>query len=291
MDGQLTRLPESSVGIGLRSVHIDHILQNRPNVPWFEILMDNHMAHGGLIPEQLAAVRQYYPITLHCVGLSPCGQDPLDMSYLHALKWMIDEYQPVHVSDHLCFTHFGKHQFNDLLPIPFTNEALHHVCGRINKIQEYLGHKILIENVSSYVQFSASEMNEAEFLTELATKTGCGILLDINNVYVNEFNHGYNAKDFIDNIPVKHIGEVHLAGFEDKKDYLIDAHNNPVSEAVWALFEYYIKQETCAPVLIEWDNDIPAFSVLLGEAEKAKSIIINKNNNTRLDNINQRATC
>ena len=284
MNGQFSSLPESSVGIGLRSAHIDQILQQLPDVAWFEVLMDNHMARGGLIPEQLATVREHYPITLHCVGMSPGGYDPLDMDYLATLKWMINEYQPLQVSDHLCFTRFGKHQFNDLLPIPFTRESLRHVCGRINKIQEYLGNTILIENVSSYLQFEASEMDEAEFLTELVTETGCGVLLDINNAYVNEYNHGDSAKAFIDSIPIEHVGEVHLAGFEDKTDYLIDAHNNRVSDSVWALFEYYIKQKATVPILIEWDNDIPKLDVLLDEAEKAKQIIFHESNNTYLDN-------
>lgn len=280
MNGQLAGLPETrlsknSVGLGLRGVHIDHILQQWPDVPWFEVLMDNHMAQGGLIPNQLAAVREHYPISLHCVGMSIGGVDDLNMDYLASLKWMIKQYQPVQVSDHLCFTQYGKHQFNDLLPIPFTTESLRHISSRIKHIQDYLGIKILIENVSSYLQFEASEMNEADFLSELVSETGCGILLDINNAYVNEYNHGYSAKEFIDTLPMGSVGEVHLAGYEDKSDYLIDAHNNRVTDPVWALFEYYLQYAKGAPVLIEWDNDIPEFSVLLDEAEKARRIISN----------------
>ena len=278
MNGQLAGLPatglsKNSVGLGLRSAHIDQILQQRPDVPWFEVLMDNHTAQGGLIPDQLAAVREHYPISLHCVGMSIGGVDTLDMDYLATLKWMIKQYQPVRVSDHLCFTKYGKHQFNDLLPIPFTTESFHHTSSRIKQIQDYLGIKILIENVSTYLQFEASEMNEADFLSELVNETGCGILLDINNAYVNEFNHGCSAKTFIDTLPIDSIGEVHLAGYEDKSDYLIDAHNNRVANPVWALFEYYLQYAKGAPVLIEWDNDIPEFSVLLDEAEIAERII------------------
>ncbi len=266
-------LPENSVGLGLRSAHIDQILQQRPVVPWFEVLMDNHMAQGGFVPDQLAAVCEHYPISLHCVGMSLGGVDALNMDYLATLKWMIKQYQPVQVSDHLCFTQYGKHQFNDLLPIPFTMESFHLTSSRIKEVQDYLGIKILVENVSSYLQFEASEMNEAEFLSELVSETGCGILLDVNNAYVNEFNHGCSAKSFIDTLPIDSVGEVHLAGYEDKTDYLIDAHNNRVSDSVWALFEYYLQSAKGAPVLIEWDNDIPEFSVLLDEAEKAKRII------------------
>lgn len=273
MDASGACLSENSVGLGLRSVHIDQILQQHPKVPWFEVLMDNHMAQGGIIPDQLAAVREYYPISLHCVGMSIGGVDPLNMDYLAALKWMIKQYQPLQVSDHLCFTKFGKHQFNDLLPIPFTVESLNHTSSRIKQIQDYLGVRILIENVSSYLQFEASEMNEGEFLSALVSETGCGILLDINNAYVNEFNHGCSAKTFIDTLPIDSVGEVHLAGYEDKTDYLIDAHNNRITAPVWALFEYYLQSAKGAPILIEWDNDIPEFRVLLDEAEKAEWII------------------
>jgi uncharacterized protein (UPF0276 family) len=273
MSGQQAGLPVNSVGIGLRTVHIERILREQPEVPWFEILMDNHTAQGGLIPRQLAAVREHYPLSLHCVGMSLGGINPLDLAYLKTVKRMMHEYNPVQVSDHLCFTHHGNHHFNDLLPIPFTSESLKHVSGRIDKVQDFLGRRILVENVSTYLQFQSSEMNEAEFMFELVNRTGCGILLDINNAYVNEFNHGFSAKEFIDTIPVEHVAEVHLAGFEDKTEYLIDAHNNRVSHPVWDLFEYYSQLGHGAPVLIEWDNDIPGLDVLLDEAASAKQII------------------
>jgi len=274
MNRHPTCLPENSVGIGLRSVHIERILKEQPEIPWFEVLMDNHSAQGGLIPRQLAAVREYYPLSLHCVGMSLGGVDPLDVPYLETVKRMIHDYSPVQVSDHLCFTQHANHHFNDLLPIPYTIESLNHVCGRIDKVQNYLGMRILVENVSTYLQFESSKMNEAEFMKALVNRTGCGILLDINNAYVNQFNHGYSAKEFIDTIPIDHVGEVHLAGFEDKTDYLIDAHNNRVSNPVWELFEYYLQFGHSASVLIEWDSDIPGLEVLLDEAEKAKQIIL-----------------
>ena len=277
MNGQSVACSNSglnnSVGLGLRSAHIEQIIRQQPEVPWFEVLLDNHTAQGGLIPRQLAAVRHYYPLSFHCVGMSLGGVDALDMQYLATIKRMISEYNPVQISDHLCFTQHGEHHFNDLLPIPYTNESLNHVSGRIDEVQNYLGRKILVENVSMYLQFESSEMNEAEFISELVRRTGCGILLDINNAYVNEFNHGYSAKEFIDTIPIKSVGEVHLAGFEDKQDHLIDAHNNRVSEPVWDLFEYYLRLGHCAPVLIEWDNDIPVLNVLLDEMARAKEVI------------------
>ena len=273
MSSQSAALPNASVGLGLRSAHIEQIIRQQPEVPWFEVLLDNHTAQGGLIPRQLAAVRHYYPLSFHCVGLSLGGVDALDRQYLAMMKDMISEYEPAQISDHLCFTQHGKHYFNDLLPIPYTKESLDHVSGRIDEVQDYLARRILVENVSMYLQFESSEMNEAEFMSELVSRTGCGILLDINNAYVNEYNHGYSAKEFIDTIPIESVGEVHLAGFEDKKDYLIDAHNNRVSKQVWDLFEYYLHHGHSAPVLIEWDNDIPAFDVLLDEMGRAKEII------------------
>ena len=273
MNRQPGCLAENSVGLGLRSVHIERILQQQPDVPWFEVLMDNHSAQGGLIPAQLAAVREHYPLSLHCVGMSLGGVDPLDLHYLETIRRMMNEYSLLQISDHLCFTHHGNHYFNDLLPIPFTSESLSHVSGRIDKVQDYLGRKILVENVSTYLQFKSSEMNEAEFMSELVKQTGCGILLDINNAYVNEFNHGYSAKEFIDTIPIEYVSEVHLAGFEDNTEYLIDAHNNRVSDPVWKLFEYYLQFGHAAPVLIEWDNDIPGLGVLLEEAARAEEII------------------
>jgi len=262
------------VGLGLRSAHIKQIIQQQPQVPWFEVLLDNHTAQGGLIPRQLAAMRQYYPLSFHCVGMSLGGVSALDREYLAMLKRMISEYDPILISDHLCFSHHNEHHFNDLLPIPYTEESLTHVSARINEVQDFLGKKILVENVSMYCQFKSSEMNEAEFLAELVTGTGCGLLLDINNIYVNEFNHGFIAKEFIDTIPMDAVGEVHLAGFEDKEDYLIDAHNNRISQPVWELFEYYLQQQQHAtPILIEWDNDIPGFEVLLEERQKAVQLI------------------
>ena len=273
MNAQPVRLPANSVGLGLRTAHIDRILNELPDVPWFEVILDNHSAKGGLVPRQLATVREHYPLSLHCVGMSLGGVEPLDVDYLATVKRMIKMFEPLQISDHLCFTHYGNHYFNDLLPIPFTSESLRHVCNRVAIVQDFLGSQILVENLSSYLQFEASEMDEAEFINELVAHTGCGILLDINNAYVNEFNHGVSARAFIDTIAIEHVGEVHLAGYEDKTDFLIDAHNSRISDTVWALFEYYVRQSTDAPVLIEWDNDIPELEVLLSESRKADAVI------------------
>jgi uncharacterized protein (UPF0276 family) len=286
MNAQSARLPANSVGLGLRTAHIDQILNELPDVPWFEVLLENHSAKGGLVPRQLAAVREHYPLSLHSVGMSLGGVEPLDMDYLATIKRMIKMFQPLQISDHLCFTHYGNHYFNDLLPIPFTSESLRNVCNRIAIVQDFLDSRILVENLSSYLQFEASEMNEAEFINELVAHTGCGILLDINNAYVNEFNHGYSARAFIDTISFEHVGEVHLAGYEDRTDFLIDAHNNRISDAVWALFAYYARQSTGAPILIEWDNDIPELDVLLSEAIKAGGVFAGSTDSEFID-----ATC
>lgn len=259
-------------GIGLRGQHISEVLKNMPNVPWFEILVDNHLAEGGIIPVQLAAVRASYPITFHCIGMSIAGVDELDFSYLKKIKNLIDLYQPAWVSDHLCFTQFGQHQYHDLLPFPYTEQSLRHVAQRVMLIQEVLDRPLLIENVSSYLQYRESTMSEAEFLTALSSITGSEILLDINNAYVNQVNHNIDAKTFISSLPTEKIKEVHLAGYEDKGEYLIDAHNNRVSDAVWDLYAFFIQHHGNTPTLIEWDNDLPEFEILLQEAAQAEKI-------------------
>ncbi len=263
----------SGAGIGLRGQHIPEIIQLQPDVPWFEILADNHLAEGGLIPQQLAAVRSSYPVTFHCVGMSIAGVDALDMTYLEKIRSLADKFEPAWISDHLCFTQYAKHQYHDLLPFPYSDESLAHVCERVMKIQEYLGRELVVENVSTYLQYRDSSMTEGEFLKSLCEKTGCEILLDVNNAYVNEINHGIDARDFIANLPAECIREVHLAGFEDKGEYLIDAHNNLVANPVWELYDYLVQLYGEKPTLIEWDNDIPAFDVLMEEAQRAGRIL------------------
>lgn len=259
-------------GIGLRSVHIDEILQTKPCVPWLEILADNHLAQGGLVPAQLAAVREQYPVTFHCVGMSLAGTDPLDVAYLNSLKAMAIDIEPAWISDHICFTRFGEYHSHDLLPIPYTQETLKHVSERIYQAQDVLGERILIENVSSYLEFEQSDLSEAQFIAELLNMTDCRLLLDLNNVYVNAQNHIFDSMDYLDALPLDLVQEIHLAGFEDKGNYLLDAHNNKVSDPVWALYEHIIKKIPNVATLIEWDNDLPDLSVLLAEAQKAELI-------------------
>jgi len=262
--------PVAGVGVGLRSPHIEQVLKDLPPVPWFEILADNHTAPGGLIPHQLEAVRCHYPVTLHCVGMSLGGTDPLDMDYLAGIKRLLRDYEPAWVSDHLCFSSHRDREYHDLLPLPYTEEALQHASERIRRIQDYLGERILVENVSSYLEYKHSTLSEPDFIAALAEDADCDLLFDVNNAYVNQVNHGSPAGAFLDVLPLERIREIHLAGYEDKGDYLIDAHNNRVTPPVWACYAETIRHMPDVPTLIEWDNDLPAFEVLLEEARHAE---------------------
>ena len=263
----------SGAGLGLRTQHINEVLCTEPDVPWFELLTENHMAPGGLIPMQLEAIRSNYPITLHCVGMSLGGTDPLDMEYLRGVKTLIDRYQPSLVSDHLCFSQHGQHNYHDLLPLPFNEETLQHFSERITQIQDILKTRILVENVSSYLSYRASTISEAEFISELLSRTDCSLLLDINNIYVNAVNNGFSASEYLSQIPMQRVREIHLAGYEDRKTHLLDAHNNRISSPVWALYEEVVSEYPDIPTLIEWDNDIPSFAVLREEAETASALM------------------
>ena len=263
----------NGVGLGLREIHIDEVLKTRPPVPWFEVLADNHMARGGLIPAQLSAIREIYPLTFHCVGMSLAGVTPLDIDYVNNIKRLASDVQPAWISDHLCFTQYGGHHFHDLLPIPYTEKTLKQVSERISQVQDILGQTILVENVSSYLEFEESKLSEAQFIAELLSMTDCDLLLDLNNVYVSAKNHAFNATDYLGVLPLERVKEIHLAGFEDKGEYLLDAHNNPVSSDVWALYQSVIKKVPHVPTLIEWDNDIPNLSILMAEADKASNLV------------------
>jgi uncharacterized protein (UPF0276 family) len=263
----------AGVGLGLRSQHIDEVLLTQPVVPWFELLTENHLAPGGLIPVQLEAIRSNYPITLHCVGMSLGGTDPVDVEYLHGIKTLIERYQPSLVSDHLCFSQHGQHNYHDLLPLPYNEETLNHFRKRITQIQDILETRILVENVSSYLTYRASTASEAEFISELLSRTDCNLLLDINNIYVNAVNHGFSAREYLNRIPMQRVREIHLAGYEDRGSYLLDAHSNRVSPPVWALYEEVISKYPNIPTLIEWDNDIPSFATLREEAGAASALM------------------
>ena len=263
----------NSAGIGLRAPHVSHVLAVHPLVPWFEVHSENYFADGGPALEALDRVRADYPISLHGVGLSLGSADALDTAHLAKLSRLVDRIQPAQVSEHLCWSGVNGRHFNDLLPLPYTREALDHVCARVSAVQDCLGREILVENVSSYLTFPESTMTESEFAVEVAMRSGCGLLVDVNNIYVNSRNHGSDADAYLAAIPPALVGEIHLAGFDASGPCLIDTHGAPVAPEVWALYERALRRFGRVPTLIEWDTHIPDFAVLQTEAATAQSYL------------------
>ena len=264
----LTALPPAA-GIGLRAPHHAQVLAERPQVAWWEVHSENFFAAGGAPLAFLHAIREAYPVSLHGVGLSLGAVDTLFEAHLEKLASLVARIEPAAVSEHLCWSSAGAQHFNDLLPLPYTEDAIAQAAARISRVQDRLQRPILIENVSSYLQFAGSAMPEWAFLVAVARRSGCGILLDINNIYVSACNHGFNAQTYIDAIPAALVGEMHLAGFESCDDFLIDTHGVPVHAPVWDLYAYALERLGPKPTLIEWDTDIPALEVLQGEAVTA----------------------
>lgn len=265
------------VGVGLRSHHFAEIKNQKPkSISWVEVISENYMAWEnqamGSAHQNLLQIRKDYPVMLHGVSLSVGSVDPLNRDYLKRLKQLIEVVQPAIVSDHLCWTGVSGKNFHDLLPVPYTKEALDLICENIDFVQNFLGRKILIENPSSYLEFRTSEMTEWEFISELVKKTNCGLLLDINNVYVSSVNHGFDAKKYIMNIPVEHVGQIHLAGHSDKDGYLIDTHDEPVCDNVWSLFKWFTQEYGHFSTMIERDDNIPEWSDLEKEVLKIGEI-------------------
>jgi len=258
-------------GLGLRSPHIQQFLHERPkDVQWLEILSDNYLnAHGGY-HAMLDDLRQDYPMLMHGVALSIGTTDPLDEAYLTGLRDIAQRLEIPFISDHLCFTGIGNEFSHDLLPIPYTEEALQHLIPRIHHVQEVTAKPLVLENASTYLEFDGNTLHEAEFFSALHQATGCGILLDINNVYVSSTNHGWNPQTYIDAIPAASIMQYHLAGHTDCGDHLIDTHDAAVSDAVWALYRYTLGQKGPRSTLLEWDANIPELSVLQAELQKAR---------------------
>jgi len=260
-------------GLGLRSPHYDEILATRPKqVDWFEIISENFIdAHQGYW-EFLADLRQDYPIIMHGVSLSIGSPDPINKEYLKKLAKLADFLQVPWLSDHLCWTGMNGKNTHDLLPLPYSEEMLAHVANKIHQVQEILGRNIVIENPSSYVEFNASQMPESEFLVKLVKATDCGILLDVNNVFVSAFNHGFDAREYIYAMPAPNIAQIHLAGHKNFGTHIIDTHDNFVLDEVWQLYDYAIKTKGQISTMIEWDENIPEFSVLVAELEKARNL-------------------
>ncbi len=268
----LTPIP-ATAGIGLKPQHFDDILENIPSPLWFEVHTENYMSDGGPHHKKLEAIRNEYALSFHGVSLSIGSAEPLNFDILKRTKKLIDQYQPSLVSEHLSWSVFEQTYFNDLLPLPYTEETLAKVIEHVNQTQDFLNRQILIENPSTYLQFVESIIPEHEFLTEVAERTGCGLLVDVNNLYVNGENHHTDIKEWLENVPPHLVHEIHLAGHHinkvDGQKILIDDHGSTVSEPVWDLYELALNLFGPIPTLIEWDTRIPPFNVLKCEADKA----------------------
>ncbi|HLH78120.1 MAG TPA: DUF692 domain-containing protein [Candidatus Binataceae bacterium] len=264
------RFSDLGYGVGLRREHYSHVTEHRPAVDWFEIITENFMVAGGLPLTVLERVRSDYPVVMHGVSLSIGSAGPLNRNYLATLRTMTHRFKPFWISDHLCWTEIGGRNLHDLLPLPYTEEVVRHVAGRIRQVQDCLDQEILIENVSSYMTFRCSTMQEWEFLSAVAEEANCGILLDINNVYVNAFNHGFDPVLYIDSVPPNRVVQFHMAGHSDHGTYLLDTHDHPIREEVWRLYELAVRRFGATSTLIEWDDNIPEFGVLADAAKEAR---------------------
>jgi uncharacterized protein (UPF0276 family) len=263
--------PHLGHGIGLRTQHYPRVLDGTAPADWFEVISENFMIRGGRPLAVLEKARATAPVVLHGVSLSLGSVDPLNDGYLDALAALAARVQPAWVSDHLCWGSIGGHYAHDLLPLPYTEEALAHVVERVRRVQERLGRRILVENVSSYVAFTHSVMPEWEFLAAVAERADCGILLDVNNVYVSALNHGFSAETYLDGVPIGRIGQIHLAGHTDKGTHLLDTHDAPVIPAVWALYRRAVARFGRVSTLVEWDDHVPELEEVLAEAERARA--------------------
>lgn len=264
--------PFLGFGLGLRAKHYQDILASKPAVDWFEVLSENYMVPGGQALNILDRIRADYPVVMHGVSLSIASTAPLNTEYLQDLKTLAERVQPKWISDHLCWTGVHGRNLHDLLPIPYTEEALDHVVERVKRVQDFLGRQIVLENVSSYVSFKDSEMAEWEFLSELSSRADCWLLFDVNNVYVSAFNHGYDPKKFIEGIPRDRVVQFHVAGHEHMDTHIIDTHDAPVCEDVWELYRIALKRFGPISTMIERDDSIPPLSELLEELTEAREI-------------------
>ena len=257
-------------GLGLRTDHYDALLADNPRVDWLEALSENYLVPGGKPLHYLDRIRAKYPMVMHGVSLSIGSSDPLDFDYLRSLKNLADRIEPAWISDHLCWTGCALRNLHDLLPLPYTEEALEHVAGRVRAVQDFLGRQILLENVSSYVEFRQSEMSEWEFLCEIARRADCLILLDVNNIYVSAFNHGFDAKRYIDAVPAERVRQIHLAGHSNCGTHIIDTHDAAVIDEVWSLYGYAIRRLGPVATMIERDDHIPPLTELEAELDRAR---------------------
>ncbi|MFI9012096.1 DUF692 domain-containing protein [Actinosynnema sp. NPDC053489] len=268
-------LPNLGDGVGLRDVHFRHLLDTPPEdwgVDWFEIISENFFGEHGFAGHVLDHVTAHRPVVMHGVSLSIGSTDPLDTRYLDELAALAERVRPAWISDHLCWTGVNGVTSHDLLPMPLTRRSLAHVADRVRAVQDHLGRPLILENPSSYLEFRASEIPEWEFLARLAESTGCGLLLDVNNVFVSATNHGFDAVAYVENLPAEHIVQVHLAGPGDHGHLLLDTHDGPVPDQVWQLYELVHRRTGGVATLLEWDADIPPFPDLVAELAKAATV-------------------
>lgn len=264
--------PYLGFGLGLRTEHYAYVIENRPPVDWFEIVTENFLVEGGRPLYFLDQIRQHYPMVMHGVSMSIGSCDPLNRDYLAKVKQLAQRLEPAWISDHLCWTGVNGFNMHDLLPLPYTEEALNHIVDKICQVQDFLGRNIMLENVSSYVTYLDSQMTEWEFLAAVAKKADCYLLLDVNNVFVSAFNHRFKPQEYLNSIPVDRVKQFHLAGHKNCKKYIIDTHDAPIVEGVWSLYEDAVKRFGKVTTMIERDGDIPEFPELLTELTQAKTI-------------------
>ncbi len=265
-------VPDLGHGVGLRREHFDRVLGAPTRVDWFEVLSENFMVKGGRPLHVLDRVRRDYPVVLHGVSLSIGTSDPLDLDYLGELRSLAERIEPAWVSDHLCWTGVGGHNAHDLLPLPYTEEALGHVVERVLAVQDALGRRIALENVSTYLTFTGSTLCEWDFLAEVAVQADCGILLDVNNIYVSAQNHGFDPEKYVSALPAERVWQIHLAGHTDRGSHLLDTHSRRVCDAVWELYRFATRRVGAVASLVEWDEDIPEWEVLEGESLRARDV-------------------
>lgn len=259
-------------GLGLRTAHYETILAEKPPVDWFEVITENYLVPGGKPLYYLDSIRANYPLVMHGVSLSIGGTDPLNLDYLRQVKTLAERIEPAWISDHLCWTGVNGINLHDLLPLPYTQEVVQHVAGRVKTVQDFLRCRILLENVSSYVTYAHSEMTEWEFLSAVAERADCLILLDINNIYVSAHNHNFDPLVYLNNVPVKRVQQFHLAGHLNLGNIIIDSHGDTVIDPVWSLYEAALRRFGPVSTMIERDDNIPPFAELLAELEMARQI-------------------
>jgi hypothetical protein len=269
----MMKKPQLGFGLGLRPQHYEAIITENPQIDWLEILTENYLVPGGKPLYYLDQISERYPLVMHGVSLSIGSSDPLDEPYLSQVKTLIARVKPRWISDHLCWTGIHNKNSHDLLPLPYTEQALQHVVERIQRVQDFFGQQMLIENVSSYITYQQSEMTEWEFLSEIVKRADCFILLDVNNIYVSAINHEFDPLDYINAMPSERLYQIHLAGHCNMGDYIIDTHDHAIADPVWQLYAATIKRHGLISTMIERDDHIPVLSELLTELQHARNIV------------------